>query len=117
MEENVHLNQENEEKNFTKILLMGNKGVGKTSIKSIIFQNQLPIDTLRLSPTIEIEELHIKIMGYINLKIIDCCSKEEYINKYFTTKKQKLFSHVDILLFVVDATEKDHQLSLNYFKK
>ena len=109
MEENVHLNQENEEKNFTKILLMGNKGVGKTSIKSIIFQNQLPIDTLRLSPTIEIEELHIKI--------IDCCSKEEYINKYFTTKKQKIFSHVDILLFVVDATEKDHQLSLNYFKK
>lgn len=117
MEENVHLNQENEEKNFTKILLMGNKGVGKTSIKSIIFQNQLPIDTLRLSPTIEIEELHIKIMGNVNLKIIDCCSKEEYINKYFTTKKQKIFSHVDILLFVVDATEKDHQLSLNYFKK
>ena len=62
-------------------------------------------------------ELHIKIMGYVNLKIIDCCSKEEYINKYFTTKKQKIFSHVDILLFVVDATEKDHQLSLNYFKK
>jgi Ras-related GTP-binding protein A/B len=111
------LNQDNEEKNFIKILLMGNKGVGKTSIKSIIFQQQLPKDTLRLAPTDEIEETRAKIMGNINLNLIDCCSKNEYIDKYFTTKEKKLFSKVDILIFVVDASDYNIENGLNYYKK
>ena len=110
------LNQDNEEKNFIKILLMGNKGVGKTSIKSIIFQQQLPKDTLRLAPTDEIEETRVKIMGNINLNLIDNFSKNEYIDKYFTTKEKKLFSKVDILIFVVDASDYNIENDLNYYK-
>ena len=121
MENIINLNPEKKEKSFTKILLMGNKGSGKTSIKSIIFQQKLPKDTIRLAPTNEIEEIHVKIMGNINVKIIDCCSREEYINKYFTTKKEKIFSDVDILVFVIDAEESikdsNRQKDLEYFRK
>ena len=117
MEGNIHLNQDNDEKSHTKILLMGNKGVGKTSIKSIIFQQNLPQDTLRLAPTNELEEIHVRIMGTINTNIIDCCSKVEYVNKYFTTKKAKIFSKANILIFIVDATESNQNSSLDYFKK
>lgn len=118
MENIIHL-----EKSFTKILLMGNKGSGKTSIKSIIFQQKLPKDTIRLAPTNEIEEIHVKIMGSININLIDCCSKDEYNNKYFDTKKEKIFSKVDILIFVIDAFEfikdinSERKKSLDYFKK
>ena len=123
MENIIHLNSDNIEKSFTKILLMGNKGSGKTSIKSIIFQQKLPKDTIRLAPTKEIEEIHVKIMGSININLIDCCSKDEYNNKYFDTKKEKIFSKVDILIFVIDALEfikdvnSERKKSLDYFKK
>ena len=123
MENIIHLNSDNIEKSFTKILLMGNKGSGKTSIKSIIFQQKLPKDTIRLAPTNEIEEIHVNIMGSININLIDCCCKDEYNNKYFDTKKEKIFSKVDILIFVIDAFEfikdinSERKKSLDYFKK
>ena len=123
MENIIHLNSDNIEKSFTKILLMGNKGSGKTSIKSIIFQQKLPKDTIKLAPTNEIEEIHVKIMGNININLIDCCSKDEYNNKYFNSKKDKIFSKVDILIFVINAFEfinasnSERKKSLDYFQK
>ena len=119
----IHLNSDNIEKSFTKILLMGNKGSGKTSIKSIIFQQKLPKDTIKLAPTNEIEEIHVKIMGNINVNLMDCCSKDEYNNKYFNSKKDKIFSKVDILIFVINAFEfinasnSERKKSLDYFQK
>ena len=119
----IHLNSDNIEKSFTKILLMGNKGSGKTSIKSIIFQQKLPKDTIKLAPTNEIEEIHVKIMGNININLIDCCCKDEYNNKYFNSKKDKIFSKVDILIFVINAFEfinasnSERKKSLDYFQK
>ena len=123
MENIIHLNSDNIEKSFTKILLMGNKGSGKTSIKSIIFQQKLPKDTIKLASTNELEEIHVKIMGNININLIDCCSKDEYNNKYFNSKKDKIFSKVDILIFVINAFEfinasnSERKKSLDYFQK
>ena len=118
MENIINVGEENKKKSFIKILLMGKKGVGKTSIKSIIFQQQLARDTLELTPSIEIEEIHCKLMGNIFINLIDCCSMDEYIKKYFTTKKEKIFSKVDILIFVVDVSNNnDKESSLDYFKK
>ena len=118
MKNEIIVNEKNKKKSFVKILLMGKTGVGKTSINSIIFQQQLAKDTLKLAPSIEIEEIHSKLMGNININLMDCCSKDEYVKKYFTTKKEKIFSKVNILIFVVDASNtKDKESSLDYFKK
>lgn len=103
MENDDNFNLKREEKNFIKILLMGKSGVGKTSMKSIIFQNQAAKDTLELAYTNEIEETHIKFMKNIYLSILDCCSREHYIKKYFDSKKETLFSNVSILIFVAEA--------------
>jgi Ras-related GTP-binding protein A/B len=119
------MDKSKEKETFTKILLMGNKGVGKTSIKSIIFQQQLPKDTLKLAPTNEVEEVHSQLMGHINIHLIDCCSKEDYMNKYFDTKKKKFFSEVNILVFVTEifsSDDKDKQVKkynedIEYFLK
>lgn len=103
MENDDNFNLKREEKNFIKILLMGKTGVGKTSMKSIIFQNQSAKDTLDLAYTNEIEETHIKFMKNLYLSILDCCSREHYIKKYFDSKKETLFSNVNILIFVAEA--------------
>ena len=110
MEENENLNIINDNKNpFKKILLMGKMGVGKTSIKSIIFQNKSAKDTLNLAYTNEVEETHIRFMKNISLDLLDCCSKEDFIKQYFDTKKNAIFSNVDILVFVVEVENYNHR--------
>ena len=110
MEEKENLNVINENKNpFTKILLMGKMVVGKTSIKSIIFQNKSAKDTLNLAFTNEVEESHLRFMKNISLDLLDCCSKEDFIKQYFDTKKNAIFSNVDILIFVVEAENYNHR--------
>ena len=110
MEEKENLNVINENKNpFTKILLMGKMGVGKTSIKSIIFQNKSAKDSLNLAFTNEVEESHLRFMKNISLDLLDCCSKEDFIKQYFDSKKNAIFSNVDILVFVVEAENYNHR--------
>jgi len=110
MEEKENLNIINDNKSpFKKILLMGKIGVGKTSIKSIIFQNKSAKDTLNLAYTNEVEETHLRFMKNISLNLLDCCSKEEFIKQYFDTKKNIIFSNVDILIFVVEAENYNHR--------
>ena len=124
MEENENLNVIKDEKNsLTKVLLMGKTGVGKTSIKSIIFQNKSPKDTFELAYTNEVEESHLKFMKNISLDLLDCCSKEDYIKQYFNEKKKAIFSNVGIFVFVVEAenynhrNENDNLDDLVYFQK
>ena len=110
MEEKENLNVINENKNpFTKILLMGKMSVGKTSIKPLIFQNKSAKDTLNLAFTNEVEESHLRFMKNISLDLLDCFSKEDFIKQYFDTKKNAIFSNVDILVFVVEAENYNHR--------
>ena len=103
MEKDDKPNLTKEEKTLYKILLMGKTEVGKTSMKSIIFQNQSGKDTLDLAYTHEIEETRIRFMKNINLSIVDTYSKDNYIKEYFDLKKKSLFSKVDIFVFVAEA--------------
>ena len=50
IEENVEKNKDNSP---FKIILMGKQGAGKTSIKSVIFDNNSPNDTLKYASTNE----------------------------------------------------------------
>ena len=103
-----------------KILLLGRSGVGKTSLKSIIFENKQPKDTFKLGSTNEIQEVHFNFMNNIPITLLDTPSKENYIKQYFSTKKEIIFSNVSMLIFVVEPennnkNESDNELT--YFGK
>ena len=55
-----------------KVLLMGRSGSGKTSMRSIIFADYLARDTMRLSPTIDVEYSHVRFLGNLHLHLWDC---------------------------------------------
>jgi Ras-related GTP-binding protein A/B len=93
---------ENSEK---KILLMGNKGVGKTSMRSIIFKNFSAKDTFNIPLTKQIATSQVNFMGGNVLKILDCGGQEEFKKEYFQSKIE-LFDNVKILVFVVEAEKK-----------
>ena len=97
---------------ISKILLMGKAGVGKTSIKSIIFSNISPRDTSELSITRGIEEIKVNFLKDLTLCICDCGGQEEYQKKYFESEEniEEIFSQTKSLIFVLDV--KDNQYSL-----
>ena len=123
MKEVDNFNLIKEEKPFIKILLMGKTRVGKTSMKSLIFHNHSAKDTLNLALTNEIEETHLRFMKDIYISILDCCSQKDYIDQYFGSKKNSIFSNVGILVFVAEAEnfnrrdEQDNLDDTTYFEK
>lgn len=111
-----------EENEPLKILILGRPGVGKTSLKSIIFENKTAVDTFRLGSSNEIQETHLNFLSNIPIAILDCCCKDDYINQYFTAKKEKIFSNVGVLIFVVAISDKNNNKNeseneLTYFEK
>lgn len=113
----------NKEGKYAKILLMGKASVGKTSMRSIIFANQAPKDTFVLGYTSEVAETRLKFMGNLIFNLLDCGGQEEFIKQYFETKRETIFSKVEVLIFVIEAEniknpkDTDNIEDLTYFEK
>ena len=102
---------------------MGKSGVGKTSMRSIIFANTAPKDTFLLAYTTEVAETRLKFMGNLIFNLLDCGGQEEFIKQYFETKKEIIFSKVEVLIFVIEAENQkntkdtDNTEDITYFEK
>mmetsp|Transcript_15182 Transcript_15182/g.15736 ORF Transcript_15182/g.15736 Transcript_15182/m.15736 type:complete len:311 (+) Transcript_15182:24-956(+) len=107
------------EQKIPKILLMGKAGVGKTSMRSIIFANCAPRDTFVLGYTHEVAEIRMRFMGNMMLNLYDCGGQNEFIKQYLDSKREQIFGCVEILVFVIEA-EKSKQVQnqddLTYFE-
>lgn len=55
---------------------MGRSGSGKTSMRSIIFDNVVARDTHRLGATIDVESSQIRFLGDLQLDLWDCGGQE-----------------------------------------
>lgn len=100
-----------------KILLMGKAGVGKTSIRSIIFANVTPRETLKLEATNEVSEIRIKFMGLI-LNILDFGGQINYIKNNLSQFREHTYSGVEIFIFVIDAKpEESDYPAIEYYKE
>lgn len=105
--------EEKKDNQILKVLFFGKKGVGKTSIKSIIFDNMEPQETFNLVSTKEIQESHIVFINNIFLDILDCSSNESEVKQYLSTKKESIFSNVGVFIYIIEAKEeKDDDLKV-----
>jgi len=82
---------------------MGKAGVGKTAMRSIIFGNSAAKDTFALRYTHGVSESRLKFMGNMVLNLLDCGGQDEFITQYLSSKKEAIFSNVEILTFVIEA--------------
>ncbi len=103
---------------------MGKAGVGKTSMRSIIFANQAPKDAFVIGFTNECEETNLRFMGDLTFNLLDCGGQGDFIKQYFETKKEYIFSQVEVFIFVVAAEndiirkdERDKVDEVIYFEK
>jgi len=96
---------------------MGTHGSGKTSMRSIIFANYIAQDTQRLGATVNVENSHVKFLGNLNLSLWDCGGQEAYMEKYFALQRDHMFSHVEVLIYVMDIMAKDEQKDNDQYKE
>lgn len=85
-----------------KLLLLGPGGAGKTCMRSIIFENYLPRDTLRLGITISMDESRVHILRNLFLNLLDGGGQQKYVLKYLTKQQEYVFRNVAVMLFVFD---------------
>ena len=109
--------EEKKESQVLKVLFLGKKGVGKTSIKSIIFDNMEPQETLNVARTEEIQETHVTFINNLFIDVFDCNSNNSEIKQYLTTKKELIFSNVWMLIFIIDAKEENIDDDLKLFQE
>ena len=98
-----------------KVLLMGKSGAGKTSMRSIIFANFMPKDTMRLGFTNNINQSKIRFLGTLNLALWDCGGQDQFMQHYFESQRDTLFKNCQVLIYVFDVHSED-QRDTKYFK-
>jgi len=98
-----------------KVLLMGKSGSGKTSMRSIIFANYLARDTMRLGPTLGVENTHVRFLGNLVLTLWDCGGQEAFMESYFESQRDQIFRNVEVLIYVFDIESQEKKKGYGLF--
>ena len=98
-----------------KVLLMGKSGAGKTSMRSIIFANYMARDTMRLSPTLDVEHTHVRFLGNLVLNLWDCGGQYRFYESYFDSQRDTIFRNVEVLIYVFDIDSGDVENDMSLF--
>ncbi|PWZ02796.1 hypothetical protein BCV70DRAFT_197057 [Testicularia cyperi] len=85
-----------------KVLLMGQSGCGKTSMRSFIFSAYRAADTRRLGSTLDVEHSHVRFLGNLVLNLWDCGGQQSYMDSYLDKQRSQVFSTVGVLIYVFD---------------
>ena len=70
-------------------------------MRSIIFANYIASDTRRLGATIEVEQSNVRFLDNLVLNIWDCGGQDAFMDTFFTTQADILFSHVQVIYIVL----------------
>jgi len=98
-----------------KVLLMGKARSGKTSMRSIIFANYLARDTMRLSPTLDVEHHHVRFLGDLVLNLWDCGGQDAFYESYFERDRETIFRSVEMLIYVFDIESDCPEKDFDHF--
>ena len=98
-----------------KVLLMGKSGSGKTSMRSIIFANYLARDTMRLTPTLDVEHSHVRFLGNMVVNLWDCGGQDAFYINYFKSQRDHIFRNVELLIYVFDVSSRNIENDFAYY--
>lgn len=99
-----------------KVLLMGNAGVGKSSMISIIFSCCSVREAMLIGYTHEIAESRIILQDKQIFDLYDCGGQIQYKKAYLDNKRERVFSKTDLLIFVLDVSSKNLENDYEYFE-
>jgi len=99
------------------VLLMGRSGSGKTSMRSIIFSNNVTASgTSRFGATIDVEQNTVRFLGSLVLNLWDCGGQESFLESYLTAQRNTIFQHVAVLIYVFDVESRETEKDLENYR-
>ncbi|KAG2199702.1 hypothetical protein INT47_012838 [Mucor saturninus] len=104
-------------KKTKKVLLMGRCAAGKTSMRSIIFHNNVATKTRNLEPTILWDnKTDVQFLGNLQLNLWDCGGQDDSFKDYLTTYRSVIFKDVHVLIYVFDAVSAELDKDIHYYQ-
>jgi len=85
-------------------------------MRSIIFANYLARDTMRLGPTLGVENSHVRFLGNLVLNLWDCGGQDTFMENYFESQRDQIFRNVEVLIYVFDIDSTEKAKDLEYFQ-
>ncbi|KAM5308262.1 LOW QUALITY PROTEIN: ras-related GTP-binding protein A-like [Glossophaga mutica] len=100
-----------------KVLLMGTSGSGKTSMRSVIFENCAARDTGRLGATVGVERSHVR-SGRPVLNLWDCGGRDAFAEGRVVGPRGGggVFRAVAALVHVFDAGSRDLERDVHHYQ-
>ncbi|RNA09289.1 ras-related GTP-binding C [Brachionus plicatilis] len=92
-----------------RILIMGLRKSGKTSIKNVVFHKMEPNETLFLDPTTKTNLEDISCCSFITFQVYDCSGQIDLFSDP-TCDYNALLKGCGSLIFVIDAQDEDQYL-------
>jgi Ras-related GTP-binding protein C/D len=106
-EEGFTEKDDSNELNFKpRILIMGLRRSGKTSIKNVVFHKMEPTDTLFLESTTKTHSQDVSCCSFITFQVYDCAGQVNMFQDP-TCDYQVLLKGCGSLIFVIDAQDED----------
>ncbi|KAL1928643.1 hypothetical protein VTP01DRAFT_2429 [Rhizomucor pusillus] len=99
-----------------KVLLMGKGGAGKTSMRSIIFHNNVARRTRDLGPTIGIESTDLQFLGNLSLNLWDCGGQDLSFEYYLGKQSHQIFKNVEVLIYVFDIISTELDKDIHFYQ-
>jgi GTPase SAR1 family protein len=90
-----------------KVLIMGLRSAGKTSLVKHVFEGKEWEDVKDLKPTEFVNTIEYKYRGLLQVTIFDAGGQKQFIYSYFTDQwSGRIFSKVGIFIWVLDSSDK-----------
>ena len=100
-----------------RLLLMGSRRSGKSSIQKVVFHKMSPHETLFLEATNEIRVRDISTSALLQFHLLDFPGNFDLTDRRSSVTAEKIFRKPGTLVFVIDAQDDENQFSesIDYF--
>jgi Ras-related GTP-binding protein A/B len=65
---------------------------------------------------VDVEQSQVPFLGNLALNLWDCGGQEEFMEKYFTSQRDHIFTNVEVLIFVFDVESNEIAKDMLYFR-
>lgn len=101
-------------KQAKKLLVMGRKKAGKTSIHQVLFSDMYAYQTKYMPFTNDICKSDVQFLGH-KLRIDDCGGQDDHMNYYINIEPKEVFSNTSFLIYVFDIRFLEEEKDLQIF--
>lgn len=79
-----------------------------------MIQTQYRIFNIML--TVDVEHSHVRFLSNLVLNLWDCGGQEAFMENYFASQRDTIFSNVEVLIYVFDVESHELEKDMHYYQ-